>query len=116
MSRWRLRVDEENGSARVSLMDGSAVIGVTMMSWHDYTTLCRTLLKSMLVSSRGVISKTLQERLWTDAQATFDNSPELAKIKLAEFGWTHDKINAYADLIAVELSKMMADLLPEAGP
>lgn len=112
-NRWRIKVQDDLGRARVVLTDGQNVIGVVTMTWTDYMMLCRSLIHFVIATSKQSIEKTLGDRIWADAQRIFDNSPELAKAKLIEFGWNADMVTSYADQMSKQLADMLVGFLPE---
>ena len=112
-NRWSLKVQEDLGRARLVFSDGPNVIGVMVMPWSDYAALTRIISSALLRICREVLERAFHNRLYKDAITKFDNSPELAQIKLLEFGWDNEKILSYADDFSKQIVKQVVDHMPE---
>lgn len=112
MMNWKVKVEEDFGRSRLILTGNSKPIGVITIPTGEFIGIWRKLMSSIVVIAKDSIKETLTNRLWHDAQLLFDNSPELAKQKLIEFGWSNEKIEQYSDELARELTKKLAEHLP----
>lgn len=115
MTRWKVRVESDAGKVRLVLSDRGAVISVTHVTSHDYVEMCRAIASYVLETTEKVVLERMMARLWHDAQLKWDLSPELAKEKLLEFGWSKEVIQSYADDISMEIAKRFVEDLPEHG-
>lgn len=113
MNRWRVKVQDVSGQARIFLMDGQNTVGVVTMSWGDYAMLCRALVQFVRKTSFEAIKETLMRRIWADAQRLFDNSAELAMLKLREWDWNENTIQSYSDEVSRDIVKTLVGFLPE---
>ncbi len=113
MSRFRLIVKDHGGTARLLLTDEREIIGMANISWRSYELITRALMDIILEISRKSIKETLSARLWQDAQTVSENSAELAMRKLAELGFTQEKIEAYAEELAKNLAQELIEYMPE---
>ncbi len=96
-TKWKLTVRDENGRARIHLLDGGAqVVGVASVAWHEYEKLTRQLITLVLNASRDS-----------------ENSTELAMKKLAELGWTQETVDRYSDALARTIAQTLTGSLPE---
>lgn len=115
MSDWKMKTESDFGRVRVTLLQDGAVVAVISIPQNDYREIARKLFAAVIVSGRESIAPVLGERLWQDAQSIFGLSPDLAKQKLLEFGWSQQKIDAYADELARAVARHLAELLPGSG-
>jgi hypothetical protein len=113
MNRWKLKVHDNVGHARIVLTDGPNAIGIMNMTWFDYGQLCKQMTQFVFDQSKESIAQVLEKRIWNDAIRIFDNSPELAKMKLAEWGWTREMIASYATELSMHLMEKLIEHLPE---
>lgn len=113
-TKWKLTVKDENGRARIHLLDGGAqVVGVASVAWHEYEKLTRQLIALVLNASRDTIRDHLGKMMWDDAQRVSENSTELAMKKLADLGWTQETVDRYSDALARTIAQTLAGSLPE---
>lgn len=109
----RLRGEDEGfGRIRLSLMRDQSVIGVASVSQHEYVETWKKMLSFAREIARKAILDHLGEMLWHDAQSGSDLSVEAAKERLIDFGWTNLKIEQYADALAREIAKKLAEEMP----
>lgn len=115
MPRWKVRVESELSRAKIILSDGDRVAGVVTVAWNDYVTMIHGLMGLVLETSKDALKESLMKKLWADAQLMFDMSPELAKAKLLEFGWSEQKIEQYADELSIAIAQKLTDFIPEVS-
>lgn len=114
MSQWRLKIqDDDTGQARILFMEAMQTIGMATLSWSKYRTLVRRLTTFVYDISKTSIADSLERWIWQHALNRFENSPELAKAKLAEFGFNRDLIASMADEFSKELLSKLIEFLPE---
>lgn len=114
MGRWRLTVREEQGRALLALSDRGVVVGTANVSHDDYRGLCRAVAAGVMNHIRTSMFKTLQDRLWSDAQSVCLNNVDDAKRWLISFGWNAEKINNYVSEMVVAVAKSLLNALPES--
>ncbi len=119
MSRWKIKIQDDVGRARIIILDGPNTIGVITMPWRDYALAIRSLLGLVKTTSNDSINRALGDKLWRDAQENAplgENSAELAMQKLKDFGWNEQKVQMFADHLTRILIEDLAELLPEHLP
>ena len=115
MTKWKLKVENDFGQARLTVTADGKPAGLMKMPMGDFIAIWRDVVIKIREEAQKTIAETLTRRLYIDALALFDDSPELAKQKLLEFGWSIAKIDQYAKELAIEVAKSIADKMP-GGP
>jgi acetyl-CoA acetyltransferase len=105
---------DRHGRAQIVLSSDQDVLGSAGMSWLDYQTIVRRLMTRVRAEIERTISRELGTRLWVDACSQAPGgSGDLAKKMLEDFGWTQDKIDAYARELSMKAAQDLVNLLPE---
>ena len=114
MSRWKIKLQNKDGRARVALINrqSGVVAGVIDVSWIEYQEICRDLAGAALVAIRESVKVTLLTRLWQDAQRLAEGSVELATQKLLGMGFNQETIDSYADELSNSSTQKLIDLMP----
>ena len=113
MNRWRISVQSSGGLARVSVHDNERVVGVISMPVKAYHEASKALIILVTSIAQSSISETLSKRIWADAQMmTAGLDGDAAVDKMEAFGWTKEKIDAYAVELALTLSQRLVERLP----
>jgi hypothetical protein len=113
--RWKITAHDEGGRVKLVLTNGadSVPVGMATMSWLAYRGLATALFQFVLNQAVESITKSLGDKLWTDAQRIWHDSPDLAMQKLAEFGWNQVKVEEYSRELAMHLVDRLTGFLPE---
>ena len=111
-TEWKIHAESDHGRAKIVLSADGQAAGIITIPMHEYVAIWRDLMTHVIKTSTSAIAEKLQERLWQDAQSMFGLDPEQAKEKLLQFGWNQQKIEAYADELAREVAKKLADSVP----
>lgn len=110
----KLYVRDDKGRAQLMLVHGQNVLGMAHLTWAQYEHTLRQMLHAFDVLAKETLAKKLAEHLWRDAQTLVEGaSAELAKEKLLAFGWSQEKIDAYALELTRALKSELTKLLPE---
>jgi hypothetical protein len=112
---WKLKLQDTDNKGRrfgLVLMKARHALGMITISRDDYVSLCQSIVRFTRVRVCEVVKKTLHERIYADAISIIGD-PERAAKKLTELGWNDEKIQQYADELAINITQIIIDNLPE---
>lgn len=113
MARWKLSVRDNLGHAIITLHDMKKPLGMATMPWYDYQQMWKEIAGRAQQICLTTIETKFGELLWQDTVSRCNNDTEMAKTKLLDFGWSNDKIKAYAAALTRDLIQSLLEHLPE---
>ena len=108
-----IKVTDEGGHVRISLVDGADTVGVASLKTAAYHEAVRKLVSFALKDATATLKVKLGELIWTEAIRAFGDDTERAMKKIAEFGWTQVNIDRFAEALARDVIMGLTEHLPE---
>lgn len=113
MSKWKVTAQTTGALVRIEITEAGKIVGVVAIPIRSYNEMVRDLIIKLTNIAQKSNFETLEKRLMADAQVmTAGQGADAAVEKMASFGLSKERVDAYASELALTLGQRLVELLP----